>query len=86
MNATASTAKQSDVSPACGVAKQCSEKQFREVSREKIAGFFDPCGNPECFGESEPEPGEIVVVARGRGTEKMHACRENAPAASVGER
>lgn len=72
------------VAPACGIARQCSDATFRDSTPRQVGGvstdepdpdrsFFTPCRNPECYPDRDPEPGETVVVARGRGTGSMHA-------------
>ena len=65
-----------DPMPACPIAKQCSEKNYRDVPARLVAGTFEPCGNPECFPDADSsgdvDPDEIVVVSRGRASKHMH--------------
>lgn len=63
--------------PACPIAAQCRDTDFRTVASSVVSATFDPCGNAECFpGELEPDADEQVVVARGAGTKSMHKCRD----------
>lgn len=67
----------SDERPACGVSKQCDDKDFRRRRAAVVSATFRPCRNAECFGDGDPDPDDPVVVAHGRGSDSMHAPRDS---------
>jgi len=67
-----------DVEPACPISEQCSERNFERKSRSKLGVFYEPCGNPECFGDVDGGVADEtpVAIARGRSTGSFHRVRE----------
>lgn len=65
------------VAPACPVREQCAGTSWNDRKARFLEGFFDACGNDECWPDGDgPDPDEIVVYGRGRGKDRMHKlCR-----------
>lgn len=74
-------AKRDRLEPACPIREQCPEKTYTDGKARYFAGFFDPCGNDECFPDAEDaddvDPDVHVVVGRGRATSHMHRVRHD---------
>lgn len=65
-----------DVTPACPVREQCPGTAWNDRKARFLEGFFDACGNDDCWPDGDgPDPDETVVYGRGRGKDRMHKLR-----------
>lgn len=73
MAASEAKPREDDIRPSCPVSRQCEDKDYREVKAAAVSPTYDPCLNAECFADGAPEPDELVAVAHGRSSNKMHS-------------